>query len=321
MGEKNIIIENERAILEILNFKLKNGITTGISENDYDAFIELLIYGIKKDEYEKNKKIIYEKKPFKELCDNVDKKIRPSYKNNVLYVTYQKGIIKPTYDLKLPEWREYYLFEDTYSLRNRLVEKSLKNFIKVDFSSSKTSLIKVENEKLNLAEKVGAFFVNDLITRYIKNSIEKKRWPSQCSDADKYIFDRDIASLIDEKGTKKTFKFAYYQAIRVIVEMMKKNNEIRLSNDDSNVLAYANFLKMLAPYDLRFLKEYKYDKYEMHNASIEVTIKENEAKLKTYTCADCDPYDDFGDSYTSEDMIINNNPVQVMKKRIGEIKS
>lgn len=179
------------------------------------------------------------------------------------------------------------------------------------------------DENFEVAKKAAAYFINDLIERYLKDRIQKKCWPIQCGNADEFVFNRNIGQLIDENGTKENFKTAYYQAIRVITELLEakqhSNEKVLFSNNNAKCLAYSNYLKMLISKPLSFLLEYRYNLYEFRNASINISILNNEVKFQNSECIYSDPYDAWSDDYKTADGTINDVPVHVMEKRIGKI--
>lgn len=176
-------------------------------------------------------------------------------------------------------------------------------------------------EKSDISKKVASFFINDLIERYVKSRISKGYWPSQCRDIDRYIFARDIGKYIDENGTVDTFKKAYLYAIDAVCMLLKeeKTEKLEISNNPYHMLAHANFLKLIMTEELSFLKQFSYNKYQVRDEAITVTISKNKVKFKSSACVFSDPYEQWSDDYEYKEGDIGTQFVEIMKKRIGII--
>ena len=216
---------------------------------------------------------------------------------------------------------EYKLFRG-FGRGQDIVDKTLEQNIKVS-NLSEYPLSRINDDNFETSKKVAAYFVNDLIERYLKNRVENRSWPKQCNDADEYIFKRNIGRVIDENGTKENFKKAYYQAIRIIAESLENKQSLSdiviISNNSNKCLAYANYLKIVTPETLSFLMRYRYNEYQLRNASIDVSVINNQAKFETSECVYSDPYGEWSDDYSQKKGTINDVPVLVMEKRIGKV--
>jgi len=324
-----IVIEHERALIEYLYERLNKGITNGVTSEEYFEFINALVEKINSSESEFAITAKIENESFSDIAEKAkeitkiqhwkDEIWQDGYGIDFSSTEFGKGIIYPNYDLVKKSWNDYKLFR-SLGYPQQITRDFLEKTIEAPNLSS-YSLKQVSDKNFQVSKKIAALYVNELIKRYIKTRVEKKYWPIQCRDIDKYIFDRNIAALIDEKGTAETFKIAYLQAIRVIAEMKESNSSeyIMFSNNEANVLAYANYLKMIAPKQLEFLRSYEYNQYELHNASIDITTYGDVAEFKTSACNDYDPYGGWSDTYNHESGVINDGPVLVMEKRIGKI--
>lgn len=205
--------------------------------------------------------------------------------------------------------REIYLFE-------WLLNKKIPSFTLCDYQLEHAS-----KKNLSHAKKVSAFYMNDLIERYIKYKISYGKWPNQCENIDEYIFKRNIAPLIDEKGTAETFKIAYLNAIKVVcqsLETKKNNDSLLFSNNEQNLLAHANFLKFVLPEQLQFLKMFKYNPLQAYNSSMDIQVlKQSVLFDSAYNRSS--PYQGLP-YFVRNNGIIDENTVKIMEKRIGKIE-
>ena len=320
--KKTIEIPNEMILLRFLENLLSKGVTTPITEEMFFSVREKWIETIEKDPtmLASKQKIKFLEEDFFDIIEKANNVGKCNQEKNIRINTEineeKKGVAIPTYSLKktdLDAWkgkfgREIYLLDSILNEKVSsipLCEFSLKN---------------VPEDILIKAEKVSAFYINDLIQRYIKYKISYGKWPNQCEDIDEYVFKRNIASFIDEKGTKEIFKLAYLNAIKVVCQeiLSKENSPLFFSNNDQNLLAHANFLKFVLPEPLQFLKIFKHNPLEAYNASIDLQVLKQAIYYDTI-------YDRFspyqGNSHlVRKNGIVDKDTVKIMKKRIGKIR-
>ncbi|MDD4283062.1 MAG: hypothetical protein PHX03_04650 [Bacilli bacterium] len=321
MTKKIVDIKSENVFLEYLYARLDKGITEGITEEDYSNFLNTIVNNINSDESDYSIRTIMPSDSFLNIAEKAMEKTVLPYNKKLTGLDLKNGILYPTYNLRKLEWNDYKLFRG-FGRGQDLVNKTLEQHIKVP-NLSEYPLNESNNDNFETSKKVAAYFVNDIIERYLKDRVEKGCWPKQCKDSDEFIFKRNIGKLIDEKGTKENFKIAYYQAIRVITELLENKESLSdnliVSNNDKFCLAYANYLKIITPEALSFLLPYRYNEYQLRNARIDVSIINNQTQFKTSECIYSDPYGDWSDDYSRKEGIINDVPVLVMEKRIGKI--
>lgn len=320
MARDKITIANEDVLLEYLYARLNKGITEGINEKDYFCFLNALLENINTDKSDYSIRAVSPNENFSTIVEKTIDKVKYNYSSRS-GIDFKNGVIYPNYDLFELEWSKYKLFRD-HGRGQKLTVETISQFVPTP-NLSTFSLKDSNDENFELAKKIAAYYINNLIERYLEDRIEKRYWPTQCRNADEFVFKRDIGKSIDEKGTKENFEIAYYQAIRVITELLEtkqhSSENVALSNNEANCLAYANYLKILVPEPLSFLLPYRYNQYRLRNANINVSIQNNEAKFSNSECIYSDPYGDCSRDYKTTDGTIDNIPVQVMEKRIGKI--
>lgn len=321
--KQTIMLEPEDLLLSYFETLLKNGVTCGITK---DMYFDLVAELTKKVNCDSNglslsyPNISAQVGDFESIVERADKKINKIPGTKTIYMKEDNGTLAayPTNKLILDNFSN----KLTYYPR---IERMLKEVLKTKIPNIplKDSVLNCAvPEILNNSKKVAAFFVNDFIERYVKCSIKKGKWPEQCRDIDEYVFRRNIAQYIDMEGTAEFFKILYIHAINVVYELLEKKGEaeeIEFSNNEFYTLAHANFLKFIMPEKLQFLRAYKHDQYEENDASIKVSIIENEVKFVTNTCVYFDPYGNFSDDYVRYVGNIGSRYVEIMEKRIGKI--
>lgn len=324
MEATEIKIATEKALLEYLFERLSKGITEGISCEDYYEFLNEVVKNINEKQSKATSKICYEEEPYEDIAQRAKELTARSYSRDVMGIDIRDGLVYPNYNLVKDSFgitREKYSTFDAHSRQN-IMSETLEQYVKSP-KLSKFSCSKVSDHNFELAKRIGSYFINDLIARYINEVSKKGYWPSQCKNIDEYIFKRDIAPLIDEPGTKRSLTNAYYHAIRVIANMLEDysngSEKLGFSNDKRQLLAHANFLKMVLPKSISFLSYYTYNECELRNAKINVWVIDNSAHYDNSECIFSDPYGEWSDDYKNSKGILDDAPVYVMEKRIGKI--
>lgn len=328
---KTITLKNEIVLLKYLETLLSNGITTPITEDMYFHVIEELIKEAQKDPLmiTKKKNLTFSSENFSDIIEKANRLNNKNNKEKKEKIKIEKDengkeMASATYFLKkgdMPYGHD--VQEREYILLDTLLKQKISSPTLCDYP-----LDMVSEDILNKAKKVSAFYINDLIERYIQYKISYGKWPSQCKNIDEYIFKRNIAPLIDENGTAEVFKQAYLNAIKVTCQIIDSHTKTKekdplfyestfFSNNEQNVLAHANFLKFVLPESLQFLKMFKYNRLEAYNTAIDIQILRQTVFFDT-TYDISSPYQ--GSSrIVRENGIVNEETVHIMEKRIGKL--
>jgi len=323
MNKKTKNIDSEKILLEYFYKLLENGNTNGITEVMYFQVLNEIKEKVNALSTSFAYQVEIKQDNFENIVNNANalnesKSGRLGKGIIIEKINSNRLIALPTYNLIKYNNRKPII---GHYGEDKCVDEVLSSKVK-PITLSKYDITEVSEEKLDTAKRVSALFINELIQRYVKSKIKQGTWPSQCSNIDEYIFKRDIAKVIDEKGTKTNFKKAYLQAIRVVCQLLEdaKTNEIvQISNSNVEALAYANYLKMISPKSLEFLKEYSYNPFVINNSRINLRIDGKEIYYETRACTFSDPYGESSDEYRITKGILGKEPVRIMEKRIGKI--
>lgn len=338
---KNVInVEKVDVLKWILEIMLSRGVTCDISQKDYEEISSGFVNAMSSEERYNTINIIG-KESFFNIVDSINKSnhnIEPAIKLHT--VEGKEGIntlARPWYGLKYDRLDEFWK-ENTisrmYPRHREMFSKILMSTFESEFAKQELDdMIKkyalfrdilIEDEspkKYQMSKNVAGFLVEDLIKRYVESKIKEGKWPSQCKDIDKYIFERDIASAIDESGTCELFRKLYIHTINTICRLLKQSGKqvIKISNNSYNMLAHANYLKILIPEELKFLHKYVHNPYEEKDKSFVITINQDNATYSGCACVDSDPYGEWSDTYEYYDGNVSNEFASIMEKRIGKI--
>ncbi len=95
--------------------------------------------------------------------------------------------------------------------------------------------------------------VRDIWNSYISEQIKHHKWPEQCKDIDKYLFEMDLAEIIELKSIKKELLDFYEVISRRIAILYKQDKNLIISSNDLNgYLALANYELLASGYQKTF---------------------------------------------------------------------
>lgn len=295
-------------------FRLENNFTAPIEAKPFMQMITKYVAEL--NEKANGYEFILLTSPFKfvvEFANNIleAKKDKPA----VIYVPGDDNsdeLAIPTYNL---EFKGQLCYDHTDTRRLKEIFMSQipdEHFYICDrYSKDETSVPR-------LAKKVAAVYINDLIQRYVEDAVSDHRWPKQCKDIDKYIFEKDLAWTIEEPATRSVMGALYYHAIGVVTELLenaKEGEKIIFSNREKDALAYCNFKKFLLPDIFRFLRRFHHNQYRLRDDHIVVMIESDKALLIKNTCIFSDQFDD-DDVWSKESRELDDREVDIMEKRL-----
>lgn len=320
MCKETITIKNEKALLEYLYKRLALGCTDPITENEYFRFINLFEQRVNNDN--SLERISFEKESFVRIVAKAMEMLyKTGHDNTSNPLSYKEvngvGTIHSTYELKPIEYSTYRMVEKP---RQMAIARTLMTELTPKVELSTYDFIKFDS--LEAAQKVASFYINDIINRYIQDMVRLGLWPSEFTDVDKYVFEQNFAQTFNGKGTKELFINAYIHATRIVSELKDSaaNNEtIMFSNNPNKPLAYANYLKMLSPEQLKFLIKYSHNPYALNDAAIDISTRSSDAYFNTEACTYYDENGDWSNRYERSNGIISRETVKVMQKRLRNI--
>ena len=287
---RKYVINNENALLEILNYQLSNGKINGVSFKEYEKFIDLLKEKIEHNDMYEQKTAIYYDKPFEKIF--LDTKYY-LIRNDICPDIYLKnGIISVGYGLKDMDVKKYALFT---GYMEKIVQDVLGEVININGEYT-NNLIKLNN----ICASISAIIVDNVIENYIQSHVRLNNWPSKCTDIEEYVLKRDIGPLIDRELTRKGYLDLCINTLKNVSHKLGKNDTTTFfSNNDSNLLAFANYIDCFNLYELKFLKQYACYTNSVGSKEINIGVENNkiillESKLCYYDYHDCKRYETNG---------------------------
>lgn len=315
-----ITLKEEKVLVNIFCYLLSNGIARGITEKQYFNILNKTINKINAQNPEDVTPVALANEGNSISFEEIVKKANAicSVRGDGISITKssKRYIAKPTYSFMKNEWwREIRL---GWYPRHEEIFHQVINSVLVN-KHKKAASYKITESELYLAKKIAAKFINELIKKYVYVEIEKHRWPEQCRDVDQYVFEKNIAAAIDEQGTAEIFIKLYRKAIASVCALIKENKgDFSISNNEDDMLAYANYLRFLKDEEFKFLIPLKHNKYKTHDVYIKCIVLNGDITCYSRKCIYSDPYDD-DDDYASSVDSIPDEEIEVMEKRIANI--
>ncbi|MFA5407428.1 MAG: hypothetical protein WC343_01495 [Bacilli bacterium] len=292
-------LEGHELLSSFLRLKTVNGIGSSVSEYEFNHFIKTLLDKLDDDSLSC---YLYSMDDinFDILCKKAveDKNINLwgrelEYKNNELIATYfTKDTLRGNSN-------------DDYSVRNFSLQY-IRNLVKdKKYEVSSFNPLDTLESDLKLSKQIAIYITSDLANRYVKDMIEKCLWPKQCSDINEYIYQKNIAPLINLAGSRHNFLQLYIYCLKCIAQMLSNDKNLQISNNKHNCLAYSNFLQLVSPFP--FISTYTYNPYEVQNADITIKVNNGLATLSKRACTSFDSLDgDYSTAY-SESLLNDDN--------------
>ncbi len=141
---------------------------------------------------------------------------------------------------------------------------------------------RIIDENTNIADFsliVGKYLAAGIIeiiwTNHIKEQIEKREWPEQCKDIDKYLFEIDLAEIIGLKSIKKELLDLYKVISKRIAILYQQDKNLQISNGSGSYLAMANYKLLINGFEDTFRKVFGPYKSSLDINLVTQTLKES----------------------------------------------
>jgi hypothetical protein len=107
----------------------------------------------------------------------------------------------------------------------------------------------VSDKELLTGKYVTIEIINNIWESYVDNHIKNNSWPRQCKDINKYLFEMDLANIINVKSIKNKLLELYRVFPKRIAIMYHENNKLKISTCSGNFLAIANYNLLIKDYE------------------------------------------------------------------------
>ena len=107
----------------------------------------------------------------------------------------------------------------------------------------------IEEKDLTVGKYIAAEILTQIWYSYIDKKIESNRWPKQCKDINKYLFEIDLATMIEEESIKDELLNIYRVFSKRIAILYSQDKNLKVSSYESGYLARANYKLLIKGYE------------------------------------------------------------------------
>ena len=248
-------------IVEYMMYKVKNGYEPSFLTSEFISF--LYFFESKMPVVDS----IYEND--KLFIRFFERKAESDWSRTVNWITKEKEIV-PHMDMVYSEKDNDYLIRANYKLSDfdRSVintyfmpggqwgegkTKEIRNIIGEYLSNQQKrqldESVEIDNNDLIIGQYVSAEIVVNIWESYIKKMIENHRWPRQCSDINKYLFQTDLAEIIGVESIKNNLIELFNEFSKRIAILYHQDKKLRISTHTNVYLARANYDLLIQGYE------------------------------------------------------------------------
>lgn len=271
--EKKLTVDD--LIIEYMMYKVDNCFETSFSTSEFIEFLHFFetkmeVYDVLYDgevlfkrffnrKAESDWTLVEDITRKKHFVPHMDMKYNDKLKDYVISANYKlnqgdKSIINTFFmDNGMSMYNDYK--GSAWKVRN-IIKEYLSNQPKRTIDET----IKVNENELLIGKYLSIEIITQIWYSYIEELIKNNRWPKQCTDINKYLFEIDLAELIELKSIKKELLELYNVFSKRIAILYHMDNNLKISSYSNTNLAKANYDLLISGYekivDIAF-KDYK----------------------------------------------------------------
>lgn len=243
-------------IVEYMIYKVKNGYDPEFTATEFIDFLKFFEKRIPVDD------VIYDgEKLFKRF---LERSIESHWHNTIDYHK-NETIPTPHMDIEYSEKDKDYIMKANYRLSDfdksvintYFMDRGMSKFDDFDGTAKKIRTLiaeylsdkpkrKLEDSELDEGEIMyGKYIAVEIITQiwesYVDALIGYHKWPEQCKDIDKYLFETDLATIINLPSIKEELINLYKVLSKRIALMYNKDRNLKVSSSHVSYLEGANY--------------------------------------------------------------------------------
>lgn len=252
-------------IVEYMAYKVKNGYEPSFLTSEFMTFLECFERKIKVEDslYENDKLFerFFERKTKQDwsIIKNWDpmEKIAEPHMNMEISDKYNDYIIKANYklgDYDIGVINTYFMdngmgrYENfkgqVFKIRSLIAE-----FLSDQPKRKIDDQIEINSNDLIAGQYVAAEIIVNIWESYINDLIKNHRWPIQCKDINKYLFETDLAQIIGIESIKNKLIELYNEFSKRIAILYHQDKNLQISTHSNFYLARANYDLLIQGYE------------------------------------------------------------------------
>ena len=265
-------------LLEYTNKKLANGFEPNSPKEEIEDFIGYF-------------------EQFMILDETINSRVNYGLTIDKNLLNINDGVFMPTYEFTNNDLD--FLVNLNLEEKNQL-EIVIKNYLK-KLPKRKEKKLEYTKEEIDFAKHATCLIIEFIWDNYINYYIDAGKWPMQCRDINKYLFEIDLASLIEVPSIRESILKFYEETTAKIMTLKKEDSNFKLSKLSDSLLAKANSNFITDGYDDLF----KYSRKRV------IELDGEEGTFTNRACAD--------GIFVHEDVIYSD--ISLRKEKIGNVKT
>lgn len=109
--------------------------------------------------------------------------------------------------------------------------------------------VEIKEEDLMIGKYLSAEVITQIWSSYIDKQIERERWPMQCRDINKYLFNMDLAKIIEVESIKDELVELYNALAKRVAILCNQDKNLKVISHCSNSLAYSNYMLLIRDFE------------------------------------------------------------------------
>lgn len=237
-------------IVEYMMYKIKNGYEPSYTINEFIGFIHFFEskFDVKDSLYDgkklfdrfferKSKNDWYSKPHMDMIYSESDKDY--IIKANEKLSCYDASVINTYFmDNGMGKYDDYK--GKVYQIRS-IIGEWLSNQPKRKLNN----FLDVSDKELLVGKYAAMEILCNIWESYVDNLIENNYWPKQCKDINKYLFEIDLANIINVKSIKNELLELYKVFSKRIAIMYHEDKNLKISSSYGNYLSDANYALLI----------------------------------------------------------------------------
>lgn len=109
--------------------------------------------------------------------------------------------------------------------------------------------VEIDSQNLLVGKYVAAEIITNIWNSFIDKQIQNHTWPEQCRDINKYLFEVDLAEIIDAESIKKDLVELYSVLSKRVAILYQQDKQLKISSYTNSYLAHANYKLLVEGYE------------------------------------------------------------------------
>lgn len=260
-----IKITVEDLMIEYMICKIKHGFEPQFSITEFTDFLSFFeniisVDGIEEDKEQMIRKIIVKKYSIDwSRVRNVQTKKEIMYPHMTLAYDDKSNelIIRANYQLGNFDQEQ---LNDRYNVNDKNssmweIKKTILEWLSQFSVRTIDNDVEITENDSKIGKTLAAQIIINIWESYVNKHVMEHKWPLQCTDINKYLFETDLAQIIGLTSIKKELLEVYNVFSKRIAILYHQDMNLKISSKKDFYLARANYELLIRGYE-KFMSEY-----------------------------------------------------------------